>query len=100
MHPVEFAADAETDAEEICDYLENLSPNLSLRFIDDVHTGIISIAKSPGSFHLYHNHKKIRRYNLTRFSYSIYYTVSGNRVLILAILHSKRSITFIKRRLI
>lgn len=99
MYSVEFSEDAELDADEIGEYLDNQSSNLGYRFIEDVHAGALAISKNPTAFHLYKNYETIRRFNLTKFSYAIYFSIADNRVLILAIIHTRRSVSFVKRRL-
>jgi plasmid stabilization system protein ParE len=99
MYFVEFSDEAENDSDEVSEYYDRQSPNLGLRFIEDVYKTAISIQNNPSSFHYYGRHKNIRRCNLSAFPYSIYYSVDEHKVILLAIIHQRRSNKYVTRRL-
>jgi hypothetical protein len=99
MYIVEFSEEAGIDADEAGKYYDSQSPFLGLKFIDDIYEASLSIQKNPTAFHYYGNYKTIRRCNLPSFPYSIYYSVTGFKVLFLAIIHQRRSNRYVNRRL-
>jgi len=98
---IRFSANAESDAEEIGDYYEKISPGLSIRFFKDINTTIAALKNNPSAFHYYKKNSYIRRANLDIFPFGVFFHISADNqfVTILAIIHSRRSKSFIHKRL-
>jgi hypothetical protein len=98
-YQIEFSAEPEIDADFILEYYDSKVPGLRLRFLDDLHNSILSLESNSFAFHAYIHIPKIRRCNLDIFPYAIYFTIESDNVKILAIIHERRSKTYIKRKL-
>src|SRR5690349_1583374 len=68
--------------------------NLSRRFETHVSATLLRIARHPNSFVSVST--LVRRALVTRFPYSIYFTVHANRVFVLRIRHQRRADLFLE----
>ena len=96
---IEFSEEAEIDANTAGFYYDSKVPGLSFRFFDDLRNALLSLKTNPFTFHIYHNFHPIRRCNLEIFPYAIYFTVETDKIILLSIIHQRRSKAYIKRRL-
>jgi toxin ParE1/3/4 len=74
-------------------------PGLGGQFVDAVRTAMSFIQRSPLRYGI--RFADIRRANLVRFPYAVWFSVHGNAVYVLAVLHHKRDFRTIldKRRI-
>jgi toxin ParE1/3/4 len=98
-YQIEISPEAEADADEAGQYYDSKVPGLSLRFFDDLNEAIQSISNNPYSFHSYKLNPAIRRCNLDIFPYGLYFVIDNNNVKVLAIIHERRSKSYIRRKL-
>ena len=99
IYQLDFSFRAEADAGIAGSEYDKKLPGLSFRFFDELNFFILAITKNPFAFHIYQYNPAVRRCNLRRFAYAIYYTIDGDTIKILAIIHEQRSKRYIKRRL-
>ena len=99
MYPVNISKQAESDADEAAAWYDEQLEGLSKKFYDDLHQAIRKIQQYPALNPFYKNSKLIRKKNLHRFPYKIFYIFNKNEIFVLAIIHHKRSAKHIKRRL-
>ena len=78
---VELSIYAELDVNDAAVYYDSKVPVLSLRFLDDLEEAILSISNNPFSFHIYKQGS------------------DELDVKILAIIHERRSKSYIRRKL-
>jgi mRNA-degrading endonuclease RelE of RelBE toxin-antitoxin system len=98
---ISYSENAEKDAEEASRYYQNIVTGLGLRFLRDLDKTILALEQNPFSFHYYGKNKNIRRANLDVFPYSVYFHVTLNEsiLVVLAVIHQKRSKSFIRKKL-
>ena len=88
-HPVRLTRLAEADIAQAFDWYEGKKEHLGFEFIDQVERAIRSISEHPLS------HRKIiedvRRCNVERFPYGLWYRVEEDGSIVIACLHHKRS---------
>ena len=75
------------DIIEAVDYFFNINPKLAEDFLERIEEAKIKILNSPEDFEI--KHPKVRTVLLQQFDYHIYYTISGSKIIILAILHAQ-----------
>ena len=93
IYLLDFSSHAEADADIAGEEYDKKLAGLSFLFFIQV------ITRSPFAFHIYQFNHAIRRCNLRRFTYAIYYSIDGDTIKILAIIHERRSKRYIKKRL-
>ena len=75
------------DIIEAVDYFFNINPKLAEDFLDRIEEAKIKILNSPKGFEI--KHPNVRTVLLQQFDYHIYYIISENKIIILAILHAQ-----------
>lgn len=84
---LEFSSEAESDLEQIADYIAQDNPRRALSFIREVRSKCEDLVESPNGFALvprYENHGIRRR---VHGNYLIFYRVETAKVVIVHILH-------------
>jgi plasmid stabilization system protein ParE len=94
---IRIDGNADQELKETAKYYNDISPNLSLKFITEVFEAIESLASYPNLFRVRKNN--FRAILMSNFPYLIYYRFYKTELIIVAIINSKRSNTFIKKRL-
>jgi len=79
--------------------MEIKPPGLNIKFRKAVKTSIDKILSNPSSFASVNKRSKYRRCLTDTFPYKIYYRVSEKEITVVAIIHTSRSNSLIKRRL-
>lgn len=79
---------AEADAQAAFDWYEGQAAGLGHEFLRAVDAGYAMIERWPEMFPLVY--RATRRALLRRFPYSVYYTVSGEVIQVLACVHGKQ----------
>lgn len=86
---VRFLPKAEQDAVHAAYWYFDQEKGLAEEFQSNIAEAIELIQKNPKAFPYYE--KPLRKKNLSRFPYSIYYLVEPDRIVINAILHFERN---------
>lgn len=100
-YKIRYSKRAEVDADEIGAYYDKVSPGLSFRFFNDVNLLIGDLKRNPSAFHYYKKNENVRRANLEIFPFGVFFYISEveQTVILLAIIHKRRSKSFIGRKL-
>jgi len=85
------------DAIVIFDWYEDKLPGLGDRFINELGIAKNDLLNNPLAFAKWN--KSIRRMVMRKFPYKLFYKVYDSEIVILAIIHARRSNRFLKRRL-
>ena len=89
--------DAEVDLDEAVLWYETELGGLGIRFYNCFENALDRIVKNPNAF--IEISPEIRRIIIKQFPYKVFYSVSGNKIFVIGVMHAKRSSRFIKRRL-
>ena len=85
------------DAIIIFDWYEEKLSGLGDRFIDELEIAKIDLLNNPLAFAKWN--KSIRRMVMRKFPYKLFYKVYDDKIVILAIIHARRSNRYLKRGL-
>lgn len=80
---------AEADIRDAYSYYESCRPGLGHEFLLCMEAGMNSVCRSPSQYRVVH--REVRRVIVHRFPFGIYYTVRNNQVVVLAVMHARRS---------
>ena len=86
---LQFLAAAETDVEDAAAYYEAQEPGLGDDFAEAFERAIRHILDFPEASALIS--KRTRRHRMRRFPYGIIYQIRGGLILIVAVMHLRRS---------
>lgn len=95
-HPLRLAAAAEEDLRGAADWYRRQAAGLDLRFRDAVREALGRITERPALYPKVH--RELRRALVHRFPYSIFYRVTDETVLVVAIVHQARDPAIWQRR--
>lgn len=84
-HP---SASAELDAHVL--WYDDEQPGLGAAFLGEVRAAEDAIADAPQTWSIVSKRRRIRRFLLTRFPFSLIFVANGDEILILAVAHTKR----------
>ncbi len=79
---------AETDIHQIVGYYNTMKPELASYFLQILDQSFKLVSEKPLAFPVFY--KKVRRFVVKGFPYSVFYTVETKSIYIIAILHMKR----------
>ncbi len=85
------------DAAVIFDWYETKLTGLGDRFINELEVAKADLLNNPLAFAKWN--KSIRRMVMRKFPYKLFYKIYEDEILILAIIHARRSNRYLKRRL-
>ena len=85
---IRFAEAANDELNDACDWFERQQSGLGARFKSDVREATRLIAGSPLLFPI--ELEDVRRYVMSRFSYTLRYVLRGDEVWIMAVSHQHR----------
>ncbi len=88
---------ANEDAIVIFDWYERKLNGLGNKFINELEIAKSDLLNNPLAYAKWN--KGIRRMVMRKFPYKLFYKVYNDRIVILAIIHARRSNRYIKRRL-
>ena len=88
---------AEADLDAVFSWYEDKRKGLGFDFLLQIDAGFHFIERSPMVSP--QEYKETRKYFIKRFPYKIIYLVEDNRIVILAVLHGKRSPELLKTRI-
>jgi plasmid stabilization system protein ParE len=86
--PLIYRREAEADLEDIQDYYNKISPQITTNFFTEFFETITFIEQEPKLFQI--RYRGIRIAPLYRFPYGIHYLEKENEVVIFRVLHTKR----------
>jgi plasmid stabilization system protein ParE len=89
--------EAEDDLKEAFSWYEDKRTGLGYDFLLQVDAGINFINRNP-EIHLI-EYKGTRKHLIKRFPYKIIYLFEENKIIVLAVIHGKRSPELIKKRM-
>jgi hypothetical protein len=92
-----FHPEAEAEFEAAINYYEERDPGLGYDFAVEVYSTIQNILSFPKAWTILG--KDIRRCQTRRFPYGVIYSIQGNTVYILAVMHLHRAPAYWERRL-
>ncbi len=78
------------DIEEAAFWYHQRNPDAAFRFVDEVRHAMFAAAKNPLHFSV--RLEDVRRVKLRHFPHSVFFTVRGDAVLVLAVLHGAREV--------
>ena len=87
---------AERDLEEGYRFCERQSPGLGAYFLDSLYSDIDSLAYYGGIHHRVFGHYRLLS---RRFPFAVYYQVTDDRALVVAVLDCRRNPSWIRKRL-
>lgn len=79
----------EDDLADAAAFYDERSPGLGEDFLTDVRAAVDDILRAPDRWACV-DASPVRRYLLTRFPYAIYYRAESERLLVLAVTHTRR----------
>lgn len=88
MLPVKKHRLVRVDFQSAYDWYETKQPGLGAEFIEDFRRSYHRLRQSPELYAV--RFSNVRRLNLERFPYGIFYIVTPNEILVLGILHASR----------
>ena len=89
-------SEAQIDVQEAFNYYEGKSQGLGFEFMRSLDATLHSIKRNPQSFQIIY--KETRRVLLRKFPYSLFYLIEDTKIIVVAVLHQKRSeIDWIRR---
>ena len=88
--------EAENDLKEIFSWYEDNRIGLGYDFLLQVDAGINFVKRNPEIYAI--EYKGTRKHLIKRFPYKIIYLVKEEEIIVLAVLHGKRSFELLKNR--
>ena len=89
--------EAENDLKEAFSWYEDKRQGLGHDFLLQVDAGLKLIERNPKIYSP--EHKGTRKHVIKRFPYKVVYLVEKERIIVLAVIHGKRSPNLIKKRI-
>jgi plasmid stabilization system protein ParE len=89
--------EAEDDLKEAYSWYEDKRTGLGYDFLLQADAGLNFIARNPNIHPI--EYKETRKHFVKRFPYKIIYLVEKDKIIVLAVIHTKRSPVLIKRRI-
>lgn len=88
--------EAEYDLKEAFSWYEDTRKGLGYDFLLQVDAGLRFIERNPEIHPA--EYKETRKHLIKRFPYKIIYLIEKEKIIILAVMHTKRSLNLIKKR--
>ena len=88
MLKVKFAKEASYEFRESVEWYESGAKGLGLRFTDEIASTVEKIRLNPDLYRKITGN--IRRIQVNRFPYSVFYTIEDDTLVVLRIFHNKR----------
>lgn len=89
MHPVKFKLEVYDDIKVAYDWYESQRVGLGEDFLLILEESYAKIARTPKAYQLIY--KTARRKLVRRFPYGIFFTIQDDRIIVIAIMHTKRN---------
>ncbi len=94
---VDFLPVAEQELFDISEYYESKAENLGYKFLDQVERSLASIKENPKAWQKISIN--VHRCLVNRFPYSLLYVIEDQRILVIAVMPSRRKPKYWKSRL-
>jgi toxin ParE1/3/4 len=88
-HTLSIRKEAEADIAEAYQYYESCREGLGAEFVFCIDESISRIQNNPKQFR--NVQEAVRRALVRKFTYGVYYTISDNRIIVLAVIHARRN---------
>ena len=88
-YEIHLRKEAEADLTEAYEYYENCRENLGSDFLLCVEETLSRISKNPNNNKIVY--KEVRRALVKRFPYGVFYIVQGLDILVIGVLHARKS---------
>ncbi len=88
---VVISSRAELEITEAIEWYEKIEKSLGLSFLDNLDQAISAVIKNPEMYPVIF--KNVRRILIKKFPYSIFYHLTKNEIVVLAVFHEKRNPT-------
>ncbi|HAO20348.1 MAG: hypothetical protein BWK80_32760 [Desulfobacteraceae bacterium IS3] len=88
INSIKFAKEASDEFRHSVEWYETAAKGLGLRFTDEIDSAIERIKLNPELYQI--AVENIRRIQVNKFPYSIFYKIEDNTLIILRIFHNKR----------
>lgn len=96
-HNVRIRPEAENDLKEAFSWYEDKRMGLGYDFLLQVDAGIRFVERSPEVYSS--EYRGIRKHLVKRFPYKIIYLIERESIIVLAVIHGKRSPDLIRKRM-
>jgi len=93
----EFLPEADEELREAANYYEKEASGLGLAFLSETHRAVHEIETHPEAWTIVR--QSIRKKTLSRFPYSLLYSMESDTILIIAVAHHKRRPNYWRTRL-
>jgi plasmid stabilization system protein ParE len=87
----------DSDVEAAFEWYEGEEPGLGYEFLDEVRAAYLRIQDGPLKYHVLGS--GVRRAFTRRFPYAVYFSIEGDAVIMLAVLHAARNPAEWQRRI-
>ena len=79
---------------EIVDYLSEISPSVSLRFINDLNRQVAAVSNFPHMYPIYEYDERFRKMSINDWKYVVFYTTDPKKqeIILYDIIHMSRDI--------
>lgn len=84
---LEFSSEAESDLEQIADYIAKDNPHRALSFIRELRSNCEGLVAIPNGFPLVPRYEQYGIRRRVHGSYLIFYRIEGEKVVIIHVLH-------------
>ena len=85
---VRFLVEAEVELDDAIVYYEAQLAGLGVEFAAEIRAGLARIEEFPDAWQLLG--RRVRRYRMNRFPYGIVYTIHGDDIFVVAVMHLHR----------
>lgn len=86
---VRLRPEAEADVADAALWYEARQPGLGHRFLDEIEGALSAVSETPEMFPVVH--RNTRRAWMRRFPFGLYYRIEEAKVVVLAVMHARRS---------
>lgn len=80
--------EAEADLRQAFEFYESCRRGLGREFLRCVEVGLQTLRRAPARYRLVHRH--VRRLIIRRFPYGIFFTVTREHIIVIAVMHVRR----------
>lgn len=92
INSIEYSEDAEKDIKEVVDYYNSLDKKLVTSLFKEIKLVEKKVLFSPKIYHI--RYKNIRRVNLKKFPFCLFYIIESSKIIVLSVVHEYRDPTF------
>ncbi len=89
MFPIDLLPDSHRDFDESFDWYGSKSPEVAVRFTNAINEALAEVGREPERFARIDERHRERL--VKKFPFRIFYRITNNRVVVVAIAHAKRN---------